>query len=127
MRDDHDEEIAKAFEALKSAEEGRVPPFEATLGAARRRSQQPAPVMAWRRFAAAAALLIAVGGGLWTLQHNGAIGERESPIGPVWAWRSPTESLLDVPGAHLLNTMPTLPTVGSTDPLHLPQLNGGVR
>ena len=125
MATDRDnEELAARFGAMRGAEQGMVPPFDATLAAARRRAPAPVARPAWRRVLVAAALLVAVGGGLWSLRRGAPTAVPEVPI---WAWQSPTASLLDVPGGRLIHSMPTLPTAGSADAMHMPQLNGGVR
>ena len=122
MVEHDDQELAKRFAALRAREEARTPPFDAVLDAARRRAPRPVPIRPWRAMAAAAAVMIAIAGSWLALRPRG--GALTSV--PVWEWRSPTASLLDVPGTHLLNAMPALPGA-ATNPLELPNLNGGIR
>ena len=122
MVEHDDQELAKRFAALRAREGSQAPPFDAVLDAARRRAPRPVPIRPWRAMAAAAAVMIAIAGSWLALRPRG--GALASV--PVWEWRSPTASLLDVPGTHLLNGMPALPGA-ATNPLELPNLNGGIR
>ena len=122
MVENDDQELAKRFAALRVREESQAPRFDAVLDAARRRAPRPVPIHPWRALAAAAAVMIAIAGSWLALRPRG--GALTSV--PVWEWRSPTASLLDVPGTHLLNGMPALPGA-ATNPLELPNLNGGIR
>jgi len=122
MVEHDDQELAKRFAALRAREEARTPPFDAVLDAARRRAPRPVPVRPWRALAAAAAVMVAITGSWLALRPH----RDPAASVPVWEWRSPTASLLDVPGTHLLNGMPALPGA-ATNPLELPNLNGGIR
>jgi hypothetical protein len=122
MVDHDDPELAKRFAALRAREESQAPPFDAVLDAARRRAPRPVPIRPWRALGAAAAVMIAIAGSWLALRPH--VGAPTSV--PVWDWKSPTASLLDVPGTHLLIGMPALPGA-ATNPLELPNLNGGIR
>jgi len=125
MSDHDDKDLAELFAEMRARDEARTPPFDDVIDAARRRHAAPAHAPRWRVLAAAAAVLVAVGGS-WALIR----AWRAAPVAPavpVWEWRSPTASLMDVPGTHLLRGMPALEGAGGSDALELPNLNGGIR
>lgn len=101
--DDRDDPLRERFAKLREEEQSRAPDFDATLERARRAARAEPMHVVWPRLAAAA-LVIAASGAGW-LAIRGRTPPR--PAEPVWAWRSPTQSLLDVPGVSLSATMPS--------------------
>ena len=125
MTDQDDKDLAKLFSAMRERDELRTPPFDAVLDAARRRGSTPVAIRPWRPALAAAAVALVVAGGWLALRPHGPAGTAMTV--PVWDWRSPTASLLDVPGTHMINGMPALPGAGAPNTLDIPSLNGGIR
>jgi len=113
MMDDRDDRLKARFARLRAEEESHAPEIDATLARARRGAVRGRPRLVWPRLAAAA-LVLAAAGGTWLALRR----ERPTPAVPVWAWRSPTESLLDVPGMKQFTRMPTD---------LLPPVTGGIR
>jgi hypothetical protein len=95
--------VREAFDELRKAEAGLVPPFERVWAAAQARARpggrlRVAARLAWGALlaaAAAVALLVTRGG-------NGP------PALALAAWRSPTEFLLRTPGDTMLRSVPLL-------------------
>ncbi len=97
-----DDDITPRFEAMRRVDAAAVPQLDALLArpASHRRRRLALPVAV----AAAAMIVLAVG-----IRYSAS----RTPITPtieasILAWRSPTASLLHLPGNELLHTVPTL-------------------
>ena len=88
-----DRELRTWFEALRERERRAAPSFEAVL-------RRPRPRVSWKLAAAAALLLI--------VAVLAVVRPRPLPIEQLTAWRSPTQSLLEVPESPLLTTTPSI-------------------
>ena len=98
-----DEDLRRAFEGLRRSDEASAPSFSATLSGARNRAPRRRTFLL--ATAAALVVLVAIAAALL----------RRSPASPRFAetvaisdWRSPTDFLLQTPGAELLDSLPVL-------------------
>jgi hypothetical protein len=106
VRDDQDEDLRQRFQELKARDRTRAPAFDAVLqsaraSGARQRRYQPL------RAAAAVLIVIAGAAAAVLLLHQGSPKPELVAIG---SWRSPTGSLLQMPGAALLDSVPGITT-----------------
>ena len=81
------------FETLRASDRRDAPSFQAI-------TEKKAAGFGVRRLAAAFALILAI---LITTSHR-----RQLPIEQLSQWRSPTQSLLDVPKSTLMTTAPSI-------------------
>jgi hypothetical protein len=124
MTDDIPDDLRERFQAMKRADAGRAPAFEAVMARARAQAASPAPRdaspflrrMAWVGGLAAAAAIVALAVVPQTrsTSEDAAFEQavRTFSASPAMgAWRSPTDGLLDVPGSRLISTTPSVQPV----------------
>lgn len=126
-----DPDLRERYEAMRREDSGRAPRFASVLArarveAAREQSQEKSSVwrshpLAWRRVGwasglAAAAVIAAliviprIGSDEDAFEEAVHAFQTDPALG---AWRSPTASLMDLPGSHLITSMPR---VGAVEP-----------
>ncbi|MGH2625550.1 MAG: hypothetical protein ACRDHY_02730, partial [Anaerolineales bacterium] len=104
-----DRELRELFAETRVEDFGRTPPFARV-----RRGRAPRPLAPRRvglRMALAGGvlvLLVAVGALTVLRGHREPDAEALALAHQVWAWRSPTDFLLDTPGAEYLRTIPDI-------------------
>ena len=123
MSNDSDREIARIFEAQRRADEASAPAFEELVARPRRRRERTARRIVWAAAAAGVACAIALTA--IRLLHRPSqpspfpststgsdVRVSPSELSPaaaaLVAWTSPTDSLLQTPGAELLSGLPVL-------------------
>lgn len=126
MTDHLPDELRVRFQAMKRADAGRAPAFQALMARARAQSSAPAsparrlPIPFRRRLAWAAGLAAAAVVALVVVPRARSSNEdaafeqavRTFSASPAMgAWRSPTDGLLDVPGNRLISTTPSVQPV----------------
>lgn len=98
-----EEDLGRAFGALRQSTEGAVPPFRA-----------PAPRRTGRRLAwherplAALGLIVLAAAGLMVQRRVAARRALLQPFLTTTQWQSPTDYLLQTPGHELLSAVPSL-------------------
>lgn len=102
-----DVDLRTRFEELRVCERAGVPAFTSLLASARGGRRPSARVPALVALAAAAAAAVVL---FWPQGPRGqpSAGLDAAAITTLSEWRSPTESLLRVPGEELLRTVPSL-------------------
>jgi hypothetical protein len=110
MSADSDADLRALFHALGEEDARRAPPFSRVLRAAQLRASSPLPrkVSLRSRYALAAVLVVAI----VTVLLSGP--RRAGETVELAGWRSPTASLLAVPGRELLSTLPQIGDVSYT-------------
>ena len=126
MTDHEPDDLRERFQAMKRADAGRVPAFQALMDRARAPSNAPAPPvrrlstpfrtrLAWAAGLAAAAVVALVVVPRARSSNEDAAFEQAvrtfSASPAMGAWRSPTDGLLDVPGNRLISTTPSVQPV----------------
>lgn len=108
MIDQDDRDLRRAFDALRGEATAHTPPFDATVGAARRRLVPGAR----RRtlVLAATAVLVGVALDLVLTSHRPGVRRGLASV----RWESPTDFLLRLPGDELLRVVPRLGATPST-------------
>ncbi len=128
MTDHSPDDLRERFQALKRADDGRAPAFEAVIARARAlpiadaaAPVQPGSSPLFKRFAwagglaaAAAVVALVVVPRARSSNEDAAFEQavrafRDSPA--MGAWRSPTDGLLDLPGSRLISTTPSVQPV----------------
>ena len=101
---EHDHDLEGRFHALRREEAAGVPPFRATLAAARARGPSP-PRRRMLGLAAAAAVIAGVAVAFLFTWHGrrGVSGDLAT-----LRWEMPTDFLLALPNEQLLRTVPEL-------------------
>ena len=128
MTDHMSDDLRERYQAMKRADAGRAPAFQALMARAREQSNAPAssvrrlptPVLKRLAWGGAAALAAAAVIALVVVPRTRASNDdaafeqavRTFSASPAMgAWRSPTDGLLDVPGNRLISTTPSVQPV----------------
>ena len=123
----NDDDLTRAFADMRAHDARTLPPFAATLEAARARATASAAQAGWRlvtpsRWLRVAATLAIVAGGSWFALHT------RTPLPSSLSlseWRSPTAVLLEGATDPLLHSAPRFPT--TTSALAAPGTHGPPR
>ena len=113
---DDDREIARLFEERRQADEASAPAFRELLARPRARRAAPAGRIL-RPALAAAAILLVVAAALLLDRPKPREPELLAAGSALAAWKSPTDSLLETPGAELTSQLPVLVSPASITPL----------
>jgi hypothetical protein len=92
---ERDEDLERRFAELRVGDRRGIPSFEQVSG-------RPRPRRSWAPLLAAAALVVAIAAVVPRLRGTRSVG-----VG-IAEWRSPTASLLTVPGSDLLRNVPSI-------------------
>lgn len=122
-------DMREDFERLREEDALLTPAFDSTVGAERLRAAPGAGgIVGWRtwspRLAAGLAAAVIIVAAVWLSERtdadlDGAELAATLTTGPGVEWTSPTDFLLELPGAELLHAVPelgTLPTTRQTVP-----------
>lgn len=126
-QDPNDNRLRARFEALRAEDEAQAPDFADMVAKARDAAvAEPAPVRSLDRWrgrwtllggglaAAAAVVLMLIGPGDRLERDFDELVTAFAEDPALGGWQSPTDGLLDVPGNHLVTT---IPTIGGFGPL----------
>jgi hypothetical protein len=110
---DRDADLRRRFARLRHEES--VPDYAHTIAAARHRRKEETPER-WWLYPALAAPLAAVALAVWLLWSPGgpqgtpptSIALRSAAEGSLGSWETPTDELLEMPGADLLSGVPAM-------------------